>query len=760
MRYIIAPPPQSHHRMSDPIAILLVDDEVKNLIALESILESPDYMLVKAQTANDALLALMEREYAAIVLDVQMPEIDGIELARLIKQRKKTQHTPILFLTAYYQAEEHIVQGYGVGAVDYLTKPVNPAVLRSKIGVFLDLFQKTRALASMNEAMSGEIAERQKAEEALRTAYAELEAKNEELEGQAEERARLFRAEAAQAEAEAARERSALLAEASKLFASLFAPAEILNALAHLLVPKLADCCVVDTATDDSVILPAVVAHRDRAKERKILDWRTTFPRRLDSADRLSRVLSSGEPLVCSDFDEAEIAELARSPAELEAIRAIGIRAFLIVPLRARDRTLGTLCLAHEQPRLYRETDISLAEELGQRAAMALDNARLYVEAQQARAGAEAANAAKDRFLAMLSHELRTPLSPVLHAVTLLDEEPNLPPAVREMLGTIHRNVQLEARLIDDLLDLARIRNGKLQLQPEMVDAHELLRQAAEICRADIDLRNLSLELELNARQTHLWADPARIQQIYWNLITNAIKFTPRNGAITLRTCDDPNGRLRVEVTDTGRGIDTERLQKIFDAFEQVEGHRSTGLGLGLAICKALSEMHGGKIEAESAGVGRGSTFTVCLPITRGGAPATAAPSEGVVSPPIKLRLLLVEDHTDTATMLRRLLLRRGYEVRSAETVSGALEAAQDYDFDVLLSDIGLPDGTGMELIQQLSRKAPPRNFRGIALSGFGMHEDLERSKAAGFSEHLTKPVDFSILERTLARIGQEMTGG
>src|SRR5215213_9355966 len=173
--------------MSDPIAILLVDDEVKNLVALESILESSEYVLVKAQTANEALMALMEREYAAIVLDVQMPEIDGIELAKLIKQRRKTQHIPILFLTAYYQAEEHIVQGYGVGAVDYLTKPVNPAVLRSKIGVFLDLFQKTRALAAMNEAMSGEISERQKAEEALRTAYAELEAKNAEIEGQAEE---------------------------------------------------------------------------------------------------------------------------------------------------------------------------------------------------------------------------------------------------------------------------------------------------------------------------------------------------------------------------------------------------------------------------------------------------------------------------------------------------------------------------------------------------------------------------------------------
>src|SRR3954468_3127774 len=236
--------------MAKPPSILLVDDEAKNLIALESILESPDYELVKAQTAQDALMALMEREYAAIVLDVQMPEIDGIELARLIKQRRKTQHIPILFLTAYYQAEEQIIQGYASGAVDYLTKPVNPDVLRSKIAVFLDLFQKTRALAEVNVTLTGEIAERQKAEEALRSANAQLEAKNAELEGQAEERMRRIRAEAAQAEAEAARERSTLLAEASKMFAASFEGGSTLRALAKLIVPKLAECCVIDITND------------------------------------------------------------------------------------------------------------------------------------------------------------------------------------------------------------------------------------------------------------------------------------------------------------------------------------------------------------------------------------------------------------------------------------------------------------------------------------------------------------------------------
>jgi signal transduction histidine kinase/DNA-binding response OmpR family regulator len=746
--------------MSKPVSILLVDDEVKNLIALESILESPDYDLVKAQTANEALLALMEREYAAIVLDVQMPEIDGIELARLIKQRKKTQHIPILFLTAYYQAEEHIVEGYGVGAVDYLTKPVNPDVLRSKIGVFLDLFQKTRALAAMNQAMSGEIAERQKAEEALRTAYAQLEAKNAELEGQAEERARRIRAEAAQAEAEAARERSALLAEASRMFASTFEAAATLRSLARLVAPKLADGCMVDIVGEDGAFVPVVISHIDPKREEYLRVMRAQFPLRLSDSGPVAAALRAGTPLVRSNVTDEEINAIARSPEEADAIREYSVASFMIVPLRARERTLGALYLGHDTARTYRDSESSLAVALAERAALALDNVRLYTEAEQARAAAEAANAAKDRFLAMLSHELRTPLSPVLHAVTILDGEPDVPPQVREILGTIHRNVQLEARLIDDLLDLARVRNGKLQLQPDSVDAHELIRQAAEICRPEIDQRELRIYLKLAAKQTRLWADPARVQQIFWNLITNAIKFTPRGGLITLTSEDGPDGQLIVEVSDTGRGIAPERISKIFDAFEQVDRHQSTGLGLGLAICKALTELHGGSIEARSAGWECGSTFIVRLPVAREeSAPAQAAPARQPDAPSLRLRLLLVEDHIDTAAMLRRLLARRGYEVRAAESVETALDAARDFDLDVLLSDIGLPDGTGIDLIHRLSELKGGQSFRAIALSGFGMHEDLERSKSAGFSEHLTKPVDFALLERTLTRIGQEIAG-
>ena len=305
-----------------PATVLLVDDDPRNLFALESVLEGENYTIAKAQTGNEALLALMRQEFAAIVLDVQMPEVNGIELARLIKQRRRTRHIPIIFLTAHYREDEDAVLAYDVGAVDYLTKPINPAVLRSKVNVFVDLFRKTRALAALN---------------------AKLEAQNAVLQREAEERMRRIKAEAARAEA-------------------------------------------------------------------------------------------------------------------------------------------------------------------------------------------EAANAAKDRFLAMLSHELRTPLTPIVYAVALLEKDQDCPPHIREAVATIRRNVGVEARLIDDLLDLARVRSGKLTLRKEPVDAHEVLRDAIAICLADSGRPNARLVEQIEAKNTQLEADPARLRQIFWNLVSNAVKFTPEEG--------------------------------------------------------------------------------------------------------------------------------------------------------------------------------------------------------------------------------------
>jgi HAMP domain-containing protein/signal transduction histidine kinase len=353
-------------------------------------------------------------------------------------------------------------------------------------------------------------------------------------------------------------------------------------------------------------------------------------------------------------------------------------------------------------------------------------------------------NLAKDQFLAMLSHELRTPLTPVLASALALESEPALPQDVQESLQMIRRNVELEARLIDDLLDLTRIDRGKVQLNFEVVDAHTLLQNALEICQAEIDRKHLRRSLNLGARKVHLRADPARLQQIFWNLINNAVKFTPSDGQISISTSNTSKGELRVEIADTGLGIEPESLPKIFDAFEQGGRTQLGGLGLGLAISKALVEAHKGTITAQSGGRNKGSTFTLVFPTSE----RAAAQITPAVSPKLPehqaMRILLVEDHEDSNRSLTNLLRRRGYHVQSALNFQSALDLGTKEDFDVLISDLALPDGSGIDLMRTLQSTRP---VLGIALTGFGMEDDVRKCREAGFQHHLVKPIDLNKLD-------------
>ncbi len=353
-------------------------------------------------------------------------------------------------------------------------------------------------------------------------------------------------------------------------------------------------------------------------------------------------------------------------------------------------------------------------------------------------------NMAKDQFLAMLSHELRTPLTPVLASALELENEPDVRPDVRESLQMIRRNVELEARLIDDLLDLTRIDRGKVQLNFEVVDAHALLQNTLEICQPEIDRKHLRCSLNLGAQKVHMRADPARLQQIFWNLINNAVKFTPRNGQITITTGNDSDQQLRLEITDTGMGIEAEALPKIFDAFEQGGRTQLGGLGLGLAISKTLVEAHHGTITAQSDGRDKGSTFTLVFP-TRDRSEAQIAPAVSRTSPQRQsMRILLVEDHEDTNRSLTNLLRRRGYHVQPALNFQSAVDLSEKEEFDVLVSDLALPDGNGIDLMRKLSSKQP---LFGIALTGFGMEQDIRKSREVGFQHHLVKPIDLNKLD-------------
>jgi PAS domain S-box-containing protein len=377
---------------------------------------------------------------------------------------------------------------------------------------------------------------------------------------------------------------------------------------------------------------------------------------------------------------------------------------------------------------------------------------------------ARAASVAKDNFLAQLSHELRTPLTPVLMTAAALRDDPSMSPAAREAFAMIERNVALEARLIDDLLDLTRVTRGKLALRTETCDLHLLLRQAAEIVRDEMREKQIALTLDLTARYTHGRGDPARLQQVFWNLLRNAVNFTPRGGRITILSRDEPatakdgsGATICIEVTDSGIGFDSCHAENLFEPFYQGKGSESAGLGLGLAIARALVELHHGAIKAESPGVGRGATFTVHLPVSPSAPMATAdsssPPAASDRQPTPSMRLLLVEDHEATMRVLTNLLTRDGHIVTGASTITAALDAARSHTFDAVVSDLGLPDGTGIQLMKTLRDE---HQLTGIALSGYGMESDLRRSKEAGFAAHLVKPVNFEELRTALRALRSE----
>ena len=381
-------------------------------------------------------------------------------------------------------------------------------------------------------------------------------------------------------------------------------------------------------------------------------------------------------------------------------------------------------------------------------------------ELAAAKLAAEEASLAKDRFLAVLSHELRTPLSPVLTGISLVERE-TLSERGRHYLEVIRRNAELEARLIDDLLDLTRIAQGRVELRRQRVELCTIIDHAVEVCRPDIVARRLHFDVDFGPRPYVLEADAARLQQVFWNLLKNAVKFTPHDGCVGIR-CRPENGEVVVEVNDSGIGIERTALASIFDAFtreERTANHRFGGLGLGLAIGRSLVEMHGGRIEAASDGPGTGASFRVYLPIlsfSRASSEPRVRVEPPIPAPKQAWRVLLVEDHGDTAEMMVTLLELIGYEVATVGDVATALETLARDRCDILISDLGLPDRSGIELIREL--RAGGNLVPAIALTGYGLQSDLEQSRDAGFGAHLVKPVDphrlCETIELLLARAG------
>jgi len=466
------------------------------------------------------------------------------------------------------------------------------------------------------------------------------------------------------------------------------------------------------------------------------------------------RVFSSGEGLPGRVLVSRVPTWLPNLEAETNFPRALfarmsGLQAAFVFPLMGSTGINGVIELYSDEVVPPDDDLLRLAGALGIQVGLYLERERTEEELRRQKEAAVMASQAKDRFLAALSHELRTPLNPVLMWACSASEDKNVDPELQQGLKMICRNIEMEARLIDDLLDLTRIARGKLQMNLQPCRADALLNHALEIVRSQLFAKNLRLSVDLMASNHQIMADPTRMEQVFWNLLKNAYKFTPENGEVAVRSYDAAPDRVIFEISDSGCGIGAELMPKLFTAFEQ--GTRSgEGLGLGLAICKAVLEMHQGKIKATNKASGQGAVFTVEL---------KTVPALSVIAPiqrkpaavsSRKLNILIVEDHDNTATVMSKLLRHNGHEVVTASTVRQALEVLRTTPLDLLVSDLGLPDGNGFQVMQELAKIS---DAKGIAISGYGMDEDLERSSRAGFSAHLTKPIDVQKLQETIQQV-------
>ncbi len=670
--------------------ILIVDDLPEKLLVFKTILEELDQNLIMVRSGSEALREILQREFAVILLDVNMPDIDGLETGRLIRQYKKSAHTPIIFITAYAD-EMQTAQGYSLGAVDYILSPVVPDVLRSKVRVFVDLYQ----MQQRTRAMAGEQVAR-------------------------------ARAEAARAAAEETTRRSNFLARASHELGSSLDLEQGMRRLLDLVVPEMADgaALVVDAETDRPLLF-----HKKDSIE-AVSDY-GALPEPLRAA--LQRVVREGLP------HEGDV---------------------VCYPLRTGERTLGALALTSDRS----SPDLVTFQELAGRAAIALDNARLYqslereiVRSRAAEEQLQDASQRKDEFLAMLSHELRNPLAPIRNAVEVIRRLAPPDPKLTMARDVVDRQVTLLARLVEELLDVSRISQGKIALKKEPVELSRIISHSVETARPLIDARAQTLSVSVPPAPVWLSADFARLSQVVANLLNNAAKYTGEGGRIEL-TADAGEGEATISVRDNGTGIETALLPKVFDLF--VQGDRALdrgqgGLGIGLTLVKRLVELHDGTVAVASEGPNRGSTFTVTLPCISAVEPQRPAPAVipfKASSEVYGRRVLVVDDNVDAAESTAAFLRLEGHEVKAVHDGVQALASLKVFDPHVVVLDIGLPGLDGYAVARQLRERGDTNHVLLIALTGYGQKEDRARAAAAGFDYHYVKPADPREIQAAIER--------
>ncbi|WP_298926497.1 response regulator [uncultured Ramlibacter sp.] len=665
----------------DKVNILVVDDLQEKHVVFRTILDELDQNVVSARSGKEALRCILEMEFAVILLDVNMPDIDGLETASLIRQYKKSAQTPIVFITAYVD-ELQAQRGYALGAVDYIPSPVVPEVLRSKVRVFVELFRMNRQLQ-------------------LRV----------------EEREQLARSEAARAAAEDAIHRADYLAQASQLLSRSLDTQQTIDALLDVAVPMLGQRAILAQVGDDGAV----------------------------STLRAHPVGQAQPPLLPPGLEAALHGALAHKQFSLWEE---GGQAAAICPLLAGASIRGALLLLG--PRADFDTArIALAREVAGRASIALENARLYAAVQEA-------DRRKNEFLAMLAHELRNPLAPIRNAVHIMQGSHVDPQKMTWARDVISRQADHMSRLIDDLLDVSRIVQGKVTVKREKLTLASLMERSIEASGPRIAAHGQQLEVSLPDEPIVIDGDGMRLAQVVSNLINNAAKFSPGGATIHL-SAGYADGEVRLSVKDQGAGIAPEFMPHIFDLFAQADqslDRSQGGLGIGLTLVKHLVELHGGRVEARSDGVGRGTEVVVCLPAQ------PAVPEQGRVAPApaavppratASSRILVVDDLAASAETLMTLLEMEGFEVRIASEGMAALRIAEEFHPEVVLLDIGLPGMNGFEVAHRLRKQPASRDALLIALTGYGEAESRNRSAEAGFDFHMVKPADVNLLLSMLA---------
>jgi signal transduction histidine kinase/DNA-binding response OmpR family regulator len=738
---------------TEKINILMVDDSPTNLLALETILEGPDRNLVRATSGDEALRYLLNDEVAVILLDVYMPGIDGLETAALIRGREKSRDIPIIFLTADSTGNRHIAKGYSLGAVDYILKPVEPDILRSKVAVFVELFKKT---------------------EEIKRQAALLHEKNLELENANLERLGMLIELGQQlaAEHDPARVLEKFCDAARDIVGAEHARVGVLNGQGR----ELRYFFRSDSSTGEE--METGVPQADEGVLGTLI--RERRPLRLSEMDGSLHNADLPTPdKHARSFLGAPIFYSAQVFGWLYLIDKIGADEFTEADERLAVTLSTQVSVAYENARLYTEAQrhtIELQQEIAERKQAEEERARMLVREQEARAEAESANRTKDEFLATLSHELRTPLTAILGWSHLLQTNKFDQQSVARALETIERNARSQSQLIDDLLDVSRIITGKLRLEVCPVELTKIVEAVVESSRPAADAKGIQFEVALDKSVSQVLGDPTRLQQVFWNLFSNAVKFTPEGGRVEVRL-ERTDAHAQIIVSDSGQGINPQFLPVIFDRFRQVDGsttRKHGGLGLGLAIARHLVEMHGGTIDAHSEGINRGATFTVQLPLRSANhnhdlvadLSSSQQSKEGKTadncSPVLDgLRILVVDDEIDTRELILTVLRQCGAEVKGSESAVEALGVFKDWSPNLLITDIGLPEEDGFSLLRKVRESEHQSGqIPAVALTAYATPEDRDRVLSAGFEMHIAKPVEPEELLTIIANVAGRSNRG